>query len=160
MIPSPDMFDKYGNCKMFWLVKIFSACLLCSLALTCIECWLGMPRGLRRLLYCVYTDNPWSINKSHFTKKCLFYTLRGTLLFSRKQKYGKGEGRRVCNKKMWQKGGGKNLNSKWLQSWRPLKKSGLGQVCLQLPERSKQIFLSESKITMVRNKYSSLVFTL
>lgn len=157
MIPSPDMFDKYGNCKMFWLVKIFSACLPCSLALTCTECWLGMPRGLHHLLYCVHTDNPWSINKSHFTKKCLFYTLRGTLLFSRKQKYGKGEGRRVCTKKCGRKEGGKNLNSKWLQSWRPLKNLGWGRCVYSWLKDSKQIFLSESKITIVRNKYSSLV---
>lgn len=66
--------------KMFWLVKSFSAFLEQALAPTCTKCWLGMPRSLHHLLYCVYIDNPWSINKSHFTKKCLFYALKGTLL--------------------------------------------------------------------------------
>lgn len=116
------------------LLKIFSACLTCSLALTCTKCWLGMPRGLHHLLYCVYTDNPWSINKSHFTKKCLFYTLRGSLLFSRKQKYGKGR-EEGCVQKNVAERRRKSLSSKWLQSWRPLKKSGSGQVCLQLAKR-------------------------
>lgn len=84
--------------KMFWLVKTFSAFLKLALAPTCTKCWLGMPRSLHHLLYCVYIDNPWSINKSYFTKKCLFYALKGTLLSQGNKNMAKG-GKRVCTKK-------------------------------------------------------------
>lgn len=95
--------------KMFWLVKIFSAFLKLALAPTCTKCWLGMPRSLHHLLYCVHIDNPWSINKSHSTKKCLFCALKGTLLSQGNKSMAKG-GKRVCTKKMWQKGKNSLLN--------------------------------------------------
>lgn len=125
MIPSPDMFDKYGNCKMFWLVKIFSACLTCSLAFTCAKCWLGMPGSLHHLLYCVYTDNPWSISKSHFTKNCL-HSKRDSPFLKERRKWQRGRKKGVYPKNVAErrKEGKKRLKSKWLQSWRPLKNLG------------------------------------